>query len=94
MAHDFLAKPLSTISLESTFSCGGQIVLMCVDCVLASSRIAQVDPEDEPLPEVVLSHWLPIRAHTSWPHQEGLSLQAQSRTQARIEKNATKPADE
>jgi hypothetical protein len=28
---------------------------MCVDCILASSRIAQVDPGDEPLPEVVLS---------------------------------------
>jgi hypothetical protein len=28
---------------------------MCVDCVLASPRIAQVDPGDEPLPEVVLS---------------------------------------
>jgi hypothetical protein len=32
---------------------------VCVDCVLASPRIAQVDPGDEPLPEVVLSHkWL------------------------------------
>jgi archaellin len=29
---------------------------MYVDCFLASSRIAQVDPGDEPLPEVVLSH--------------------------------------
>jgi hypothetical protein len=29
---------------------------MYVDCVLASLRIAQVDPGDEPLPEVVLSH--------------------------------------
>jgi hypothetical protein len=29
---------------------------MCVDCVLASLRTAQVDPGDEPLPEVVLSH--------------------------------------
>jgi hypothetical protein len=29
---------------------------MCVDYVLASPRIAQVDPDDEPLPEVVLSH--------------------------------------
>jgi hypothetical protein len=28
---------------------------MCVDCVLASPRIAQIDPGDEPLPEVVLS---------------------------------------
>jgi hypothetical protein len=32
---------------------------MCVDCVLASPRIAQVDPGDEPLPEVVLSQALP-----------------------------------
>jgi hypothetical protein len=39
-------------------------------------------------------HWLPIRAHTSWPHQEGLSLQVQSRTQARTGKNATKLANE
>jgi hypothetical protein len=31
---------------------------MCVDCVLASPRIAQVDPGDEPLSEVVLSHQL------------------------------------
>jgi hypothetical protein len=31
---------------------------MCVDCVLASPRIAQVDPRDEPLPEVVLSQRL------------------------------------
>jgi hypothetical protein len=28
---------------------------MCVDCVLATPRIAQVDPGDEPLSEVVLS---------------------------------------
>jgi hypothetical protein len=27
---------------------------MCVDCVLASQRITQVDPGDKPLPEVVL----------------------------------------
>jgi hypothetical protein len=26
------------------------IVLMCIDCVLASPRIVQVDPGDEPLP--------------------------------------------
>jgi hypothetical protein len=32
---------------------------MYVDCVLVSSRIAQVDPADEPLPEVVLSHIFP-----------------------------------
>jgi hypothetical protein len=32
---------------------------MCVDCVLASPRIAQVDPSDEPLPEVVLSQLVP-----------------------------------
>jgi hypothetical protein len=31
---------------------------MCVDCVLASLRIAHVDLGDEPLPEVVLSHVL------------------------------------
>jgi hypothetical protein len=30
---------------------------MCVDCVLASPIIAQVDPGDEPLLEVVLSHY-------------------------------------
>jgi hypothetical protein len=29
---------------------------MCVDCVLAWPRIAQVHPGNEPLPEVVLSH--------------------------------------
>jgi hypothetical protein len=29
---------------------------MCVDCVLASPRITQVDPDDKPLSEVVLSH--------------------------------------
>jgi hypothetical protein len=29
---------------------------MCVDCVLASLRITQIDIGDEPLPEVVLSH--------------------------------------
>jgi hypothetical protein len=32
--------------------------------------------------------------HKSWPHQEGLSLQVQPRTQSRIGKNATKLADE
>jgi hypothetical protein len=32
--------------------------------------------------------------HTSWPHQDGLSLQMQPRTQARIGKNATKLTDE
>jgi hypothetical protein len=35
------------------------IVLICVDCVLASPRIAQVDPGDEPLSEVVLSQLVP-----------------------------------
>jgi cobalamin-dependent methionine synthase I len=34
---------------------------MCVDCVLASPRIAQVDPGDEPLPEVVLSQLAPAK---------------------------------
>jgi hypothetical protein len=38
--------------------------------------------------------WLSIHAHMSLPRQEGLSLQAQLRTQARTEKNATKLADE
>jgi hypothetical protein len=28
---------------------------MCIDCVLASLRITQVDPDDESPPEVVLS---------------------------------------
>jgi hypothetical protein len=32
---------------------------MCVDCVLALQRIAQVDPSDGPLPEVVLSQLVP-----------------------------------
>jgi hypothetical protein len=32
---------------------------MCVDCVLASPRIAQVDPGDKPLPKVVLSQLVP-----------------------------------
>jgi hypothetical protein len=30
----------------------------------------------------------------SWPHQEGLSLQVQPRTQARTRKNATELANE
>jgi hypothetical protein len=33
---------------------------MCVDCVLASPRIAQVDPGDGPPSEVVLSHLISI----------------------------------
>jgi hypothetical protein len=33
---------------------------------------------------------LPTCVYTSWPYQDGLSLQAQSRTQARTEKNTTK----
>jgi hypothetical protein len=37
---------------------------------------------------------LSIHAHTNRPHQEGLCLQLQLRTQARIEKNATKLVDE
>jgi hypothetical protein len=28
---------------------------MCVDCILASPRITQVDPGDEPLPKVVVT---------------------------------------
>jgi hypothetical protein len=38
--------------------------------------------------------WLPTHTHTSWPRQEGLSLQVQLRTQARTGKNATILADE
>jgi hypothetical protein len=37
---------------------------MCVDYVLASSRIAQVDPDDEPLPEVVLSQYFVTPRHS------------------------------
>jgi hypothetical protein len=37
---------------------------MCVDCVLASPRIAQVDPRDEPLSEVVLSHGVTTRGRS------------------------------
>jgi hypothetical protein len=33
---------------------------MCVDCVSASPRIAQVDPGDKPLSEVVLSQYLSV----------------------------------
>jgi hypothetical protein len=32
---------------------------MCVDCVLAALRIAQVDPGDGPPSEVVLSQMVP-----------------------------------
>jgi hypothetical protein len=41
---------------------------MCVDCVLASPRIAEVDPGDEPLFEVVMSHFLklPYLSAQSW----------------------------
>jgi hypothetical protein len=41
---------------------------MFVDCVLTSPRIAQVDPGDEPLLEVVLSH--PHRQHLASPHKD------------------------
>jgi hypothetical protein len=34
---------------------------MCVDCVLASPRIAQVYPDDEPLPEVFCHSWYQIK---------------------------------
>jgi hypothetical protein len=55
---------------------------MCVDCVLASLRITQVDPGDEPLSDVVLSQWRPSlwssverqwhdRATSLWPAQHG-----------------------
>jgi hypothetical protein len=39
-------------------------------------------------------YWLSTHVHMSWPRQEGLFLPAQSRTQAKTEKNATKLADE
>jgi hypothetical protein len=39
-------------------------------------------------------YWLPTHVHMSWPRQEGLFLPAQSRTQAKTGKNATKLADE
>jgi hypothetical protein len=42
---------------------------MCVDCVLASPRIAQVDPDDEPLSEVVLSHVDVLNRHKIEIHQ-------------------------
>jgi hypothetical protein len=42
---------------------------MCVDCILASPRIVQVDPDDEPLPEVVLSQTLAQAGR----HRQGVS---------------------
>jgi hypothetical protein len=45
---------------------------MCVDCVLASPRIAQVDPSDEPLPEVVLSQRSRASNVQSTRHQSSL----------------------
>jgi hypothetical protein len=42
---------------------------MCVDCVLASPRIAQVDPDDEPPSEVVLSHVDVLNRHKIEIHQ-------------------------
>jgi hypothetical protein len=39
---------------------------MCVDCVLASPRIAQVDLGDEPLSEVVLSHSMELDMKLSY----------------------------
>jgi hypothetical protein len=32
-------------------------------------------------------HWLPTRAHTNWPHQEGYVPASELRTQARTGKN-------
>jgi hypothetical protein len=32
-------------------------------------------------------YWLPTRAHTNWPHQEGYVHASKSRTQARTGKN-------
>jgi hypothetical protein len=39
-------------------------------------------------------HWLPSHAHMSWPHKKAKFLHMQLGTQARIEKIATKLADE
>jgi hypothetical protein len=52
------------------------MVLMCVDCVLASPRIAHVDPGDEPLPEVVLSQLVPeqTRGNTLVPKNHNYAL--------------------
>jgi hypothetical protein len=41
---------------------------MCVDCVLALPRIAQVDPGDGPPLEVVLSQW---RWQRGWGQGQG-----------------------
>jgi hypothetical protein len=43
------------------------MILMCVDCVLASPRIGQVDPDDEPLPEVALSHCVTLLVWLLFP---------------------------
>jgi hypothetical protein len=51
---------------------------MFVDCVLASSRISQVDPGDEPLPEVVLSQY--HRALTEEKQFQNKNFQAQDST--------------
>jgi hypothetical protein len=49
---------------------------MCVDCVLGSLRIAQVDPGDEHLPEVVLSQLVPeqICGNTLVPKNHNYTL--------------------
>jgi hypothetical protein len=49
---------------------------MCVDCILASPKIAQVDPGDEPLPEVVLSQLVPeqTRGNTVVPKNHNYAL--------------------
>jgi hypothetical protein len=43
---------------------------MCVDYVLASPRIAQVDPGDEPPSEVVLSQLVPDLVSCPHAHQQ------------------------
>jgi hypothetical protein len=53
---------------------------MCADCVLASLRITQVDPGDEPLSEVVLSH---IGARKLTPIMQFYMLQNCDRTTPR-----------
>jgi hypothetical protein len=42
---------------------------MCVDCVLASLRITQIDPDDGPLPDVVLSQPHPAVAARTYSYK-------------------------
>jgi hypothetical protein len=60
---------------------------MCVDCVLASPRIAQVGPGDGPLSEVVLSQYssLPTMPHLSPTHHETSKHVSPHETDSRVE---------